>query len=395
MTYYLMSTGVPLIYNPVLKYEEFLGRPDLLVKMKGKSRFGSHHYVPCSIKIGKKLKEEYKFHLMYYSYLLSIIQGVYPSTASIINAEKKDIAFKTNEDKKKFEKVVEHMKSICLDKEKVEPSLISECKECVWQKHCLEQLKKKKDLSLVYGLGTEDRVLLEKRDVKNIKDLSKIDVPRVGKLKGFNEKKLKQWALQAKSLLTDEPIVLKEVEFNKAETEVFFDIECDSSQGVNYLFGALVREKGKRAKYMEFWSDNAEQEEEKFREFCKFIDGLKRIKIYHYSTFERTMLKKLLKKYKISKKISEKITKNLVDLFPLVTKSVVLPVSSYTLKDIADFMGFEWKNEKSSGGQSVYWYSLWQEENDEKYKKLLLEYNMNDCEALKDIKEWLEKQKLN
>ena len=44
---------------------------------------------------------------------------------------------------------------------------------------------------------------------------------------------------------------------------------------------------------------------------------------------------------------------NVIDLFAIVNKHTDWPVSSYSLKDLAQYLGFEWKDETPSGALSI------------------------------------------
>jgi predicted RecB family nuclease len=90
----LIRKGVDWIYQGVLLNDIRIGRPDILERVIGKSKFGDYHYIPCDIKSGRATKEkesdEVKSHyanqMLFYCDLLETIQGVRPSTAKIIDA---------------------------------------------------------------------------------------------------------------------------------------------------------------------------------------------------------------------------------------------------------------------------------------------------------------------
>ena len=60
---------------------------------------------------------------------------------------------------------------------------------------------------------------------------------------------------------------------------------------------------------------------------------------------------------------------------------IYFPTRSNGLKDLGRFLGATWSNIDSSGLQSLVWRHFWHENNESKYKKLLLTYNREDCEA--------------
>ena len=46
----LMKEGKDYIYQGVLMVNDFIGRPDLLERINGKSKFGNYYYIPVDIK---------------------------------------------------------------------------------------------------------------------------------------------------------------------------------------------------------------------------------------------------------------------------------------------------------------------------------------------------------
>jgi len=384
MTYYLMSTGTPLIHNGVLKYNGMKGKPDLLIKVKGRSRFGSHHYTPCSITSSKQLKEHHRMKLMFYSYLLSQVQGHFPSSSSIINKDKKDIVFKTSDEKKYFEKKLQNIKDIKEGKTSFDPVIIPACAKCNWKDFCMEEAIKKKDLSLVYKMSRDERDLLISKGVTDLRALVMADTAKLARNKSLKDTIINRWKIQAKALLTEKPIILKAPKLEKAKVEIFFDIESHNDQ--DYLLGLLIR-RGKNERYQSFWSNG--DEEHMFKDFCKYLEGLKEFTIYHYSPYEKKALKRMAKDYKASKRLMKNIEENLVDLFPILNKSAILPITSYALKPVAKHLGHTWADEDTDAKQSLYWYEQWQKSKETEYQEKIIQYNKNDCEALLLLKDWL------
>ncbi|EAM52644.1 conserved hypothetical protein [Crocosphaera watsonii WH 8501] len=63
---------------------DYLGKPHLLIKQPGQSKFGNWLYYPVSIHLGRKAKPEYKLLATFYAQLLAIIQETSPPTPELI-----------------------------------------------------------------------------------------------------------------------------------------------------------------------------------------------------------------------------------------------------------------------------------------------------------------------
>jgi len=107
----LMEAGAELIYQGVIQYQAdevlYQGRPDLLKKIPGKSKFGNYYYEPIDIKSTKELQAEQKHQLVFYGLLLEQLQGVFPAGAAIINHDKETVPFLMDQEQR--EKTVAHM----------------------------------------------------------------------------------------------------------------------------------------------------------------------------------------------------------------------------------------------------------------------------------------------
>jgi uncharacterized protein len=198
---------------------------------------------------------------------------------------------------------------------------------------------------------------------------------------------------QAQVLISNEPVILKKSEFPQVENEIYFDIESDPTEAVDYLLGVLMRRANGKAEYKNFLARDKGEEEKIWREFLDFLESLKDFVIYHYSYYEREVFSRLAQKYGISRALEDKFKNNAIDLHLAVTEAAVLPLYFYSLKDVAQYLGFQWSAEDAGGAESVVWYNEWQKTGDQKIMEKIIKYNEDDVRATLFVKEWLEKQK--
>ena len=124
-----------------------------------------------------------------------------------------------------------------------------------------------------------------------------------------------------------------------------------------------------------------ENDEEKLvKEFINFLNEHIDYTFYHYGHYEQSIFEN---KWKMLPKV------NLVNVEKILRNSVVMPVTSYSLKKIAKVLGFNWKNKEASAMQSMCWYANYLDTNERKFIDLSIQYNEDDCLALKAVKEWL------
>jgi len=62
------------------------------------------------------------------------------------------------------------------------------------------------------------------------------------------------------------------------------------------------------------------------------------------------------------------------------------PLPSYSLKEIARYIKFDWRDKNPSGALSIQWFNEYMEDKDPVKLKRILEYNEDDCKATMVIK---------
>ena len=65
------------------------------------------------------------------------------------------------------------------------------------------------------------------------------------------------------------------------------------------------------------------------------------------------------------------------------------PLPSYSIKDIANYLGFKWRDESPSGALSIQWFNEYIKVKDPNILKRIIEYNEDDCKATMILKDKL------
>jgi len=392
----LMKSGKN-IYHGVLMDQHWVGIPDLLEARpleKGmKSKLGDFYYVVYDIKNNEDIKEEHKFQLVFYSLILERIQGVLPREAYIINASGEERSFIVDEFLDYFHLTRERIERI-LDGEKPAPFLKSGCRQTPWFSLCMEDAKSCDDVSLVYRLSQNDQRRLYQAGIKTIHDLASADLSDLaGDLEDWPFDKLMRFQSQAITLVSGQPSILKKSVFPSTGMEIYFDVESDPTEDIDYLLGVLIKDASGKTEYRPFWADDKEKEKDIWNAFLQFLQNLDEYVVYHYSGYERQVITRLSKLYGISPILEQRLTNSSIDLQKSVTDAVILPLYFYGLKDIAQFLGFSWHSQNAGGAESVVWYNDWLASRDSKIKQKITQYNEDDVRATLFVKEWLERQK--
>lgn len=416
-----INDHVPIIYQGVLREDNLFGIPDLLI-------FENGQYYPVDIKSGSgtttsssseqeelHLKKHYAVQLAVYIDLLQRKKLISHRIGYVIDIDSEKIKYDLNEaigkkSNQNYWDIYLEIKEIVLqlmaDKIANLPALSSVCKLCPWYNSCTKWAQESDDLTQLYDAGRSARDTIKRDlDLSTIHELSNISIPellvRKKKEKGFlhkiGGKTLKSLKLRAHLFHYNLPPVIHEYfTFPEVTYELFFDIEDDPTQNFVYLHGVYQRTK-ENTLFRHFTAHeiSPEQEQKAWADFWQYIDTLPEddFAVYYYSHHEKTTYLKLQQKYPDVISI-EKVKAffdhpHVIDLFKIINSATDWPIGSYSLKDIATYLGFAWRDDTPSGALSIKWFNDYIEQQDEQMLQRILEYNEDDCKATMVIKDEL------
>jgi uncharacterized protein len=172
--------------------------------------------------------------------------------------------------------------------------------------------------------------------------------------------------------------------------ELYFDIEAEPERGIDFLLGVfLVDRQNEHSQYYAFLAEKITEEGKIWQQFLTFVNAYPESTIFHYSEYEVETIKRLGQLYQTPKEEIKSLLLRCVDLHELVTTTLTLPVESYSLKSLANWLGFQWRDPGVGGDQSVCWYDSWLNTGDRLNLDLILRYNEDDCRATYHLKNWL------
>ena len=379
----------------LLKETVFIAAPTLLIKQPGESLFGDWEYVPVSIKLGRRAKPEYKLIAAFHARILSIIQGKIPGYSQLILKEHNDYFVNLDTWLSKVQLVVGECLTMLAAEQKPEVFISRQkCSLCSWHGYCYQIAKASNHLSLVPGVTPKRYELMQHIGVDSFESLIEVPEPNLAKMLDSSiARQIKQQVLAIKS---DRPVVRSD--FNLVNTqpipsgvfEIYFDIEAEPERQIDYLLGVLLVDRTNNTEvFHSFIAEKPEDEGKIWQEFLDFIALYPDAPIFHYSEYELDTIKRLGRVYGTPKNTIKELTSRLVDLHQWVMKAVIFPVESYSLKALANWIGFYWRETSGSGDQSVCWYDRWLITQNRNLLELILSYNEDDCRATRHLKDWL------
>lgn len=195
--------------------------------------------------------------------------------------------------------------------------------------------------------------------------------------------------LKALAIKEQKTFIIEMPVLQKVEAEAFLDFEGIPDRGSNYLIGIILKTNDSVTEYS-FWADDSEDEGGIFVELIELLKPFKNLLVYHYGSYEIQALQSIAKKMPQEyKEALSMIVENSFNLPSIFTNNVYPPTYSNSLKEIARFLKFEWTEKDATGLQSTVWRYKWELSRNEDLKNKLLQYNIDDCKALKLVKDWL------
>lgn len=240
------------------------------------------------------------------------------------------------------------------------------CKNCVWYTACVKLLEAADDLTLIPELGRSKREAMIEC-IGSIRELAEINPAGFIKgdktvFPGIGAGTLEKFHARPKLLATPDgkPYLRAPVSFPAAELELFFDIEVDPMRDVCYLHGFVERRRGDNGseQFVHFFGaePTAEAEEHAFAGAWRYLQASQPCAIYYYSKYERTIYRKLRNKY--PHVCSEGDIEALFDppraidlYFDVVLKATEWPTRDFSIKTLAKYLGFEWRDTHPSGAR--------------------------------------------
>ena len=280
---------------------------------------------------------------------------------------------------------------------------------------CTEQLRANDDLLLVAGMRVSQREKLVDAGVTTIAELAGHSVPASKLAPGALGRLTAQARLQV--LQRDSGIPQYEIVNPQPLTllpdpdpgDLFFDFEGDPlwtadgrAWGLEYLFGVLAA--GPAGAFRPLWAHNRVDERKALIDFLAMVAKRRKrrpnMHIYHYAPYEKTALLRLAGRYGVGEDEVDELLRSgtLVDLYPLVRKSIRVGTESFSLKALEPlYMGAQLRaGDVTTATDSITAYARYCDlqaaarfDDAATVLKEIESYNHYDCRSTQELRNWL------
>lgn len=383
----LMREGTQTIFRPVLVHGHWIARPDVLERVEGTSHFGAYYYVACDLKRSRRLKDEYCFQGCFYAELLARAQGVKPHQGYVMHPNGEVESYLLEEYTTRFHLTLDAIERI-LEGEDEPHFLTSDCKQSPWFSRCRTHSEACDDLSRLNRIWRSELHALHDAGIRTVTDFARTPWERAfAAVHGVTEERLRLLHEQAKAVVDDRVIVYGKPAFPDVATCMVIDVESDPLRDVHYLIGVLEVQDDAPGAYRTFLAKKPSEERAMWEEFCTYLAQHPSVPILHYGWYEVDVVRQLSERYG-TPSAGVETTKRMVDVLTAMRERIIFPLSFYSLKDVAKYLGFHWRTADAGGMDSVDWYEDWLERGDAPALQRVIEYNEDDVRATWHVVDW-------
>jgi uncharacterized protein len=278
---------------------------------------------------------------------------------------------------------------------------------------CAIQVRTHDDLLLVAGMRVSQRARLIDAGITTVHGLA----DHSGPVKELPARTVKSLAAQARLQVADrigdkppyevidaQPLMVLP-DPNKGD--LFFDFEGDPlwtadgrEWGLEYLWGVLTI----TDEFRPFWAHDRASEREALGDFLTMVRKRMRrypgMHIYHYAAYEKSALLRLAGRYGVGENDVDDLLRNgiLVDLYPLVRKSIRVGTENYSIKSLEPlYMGDELRDgEVTTAADSITQYARYcalrgdgKADEADAVLKQIQDYNVYDCRSTRRLRDWM------
>lgn len=383
-----LRKGAALILGARLDDERHAVVFDALRKTEGPSMLGDFRYQPVTFSAARKLRASDRQQLAARAVLLSRVQGALPGGGVVYlgpDSARTGI---------RFGPTLAAGENLLRDAERLQraggpPKLLlnEHCRICEFCERCRDRAIGEDNLSLLRGLGEKTIKRYARKGVLTLTQLAHTFRPRRRGKRADAPIRLRDHALHALAIRDQTIYVLGAPKLPAASVRIYVDIESDPEEGFTYLIGLVVCD-GERVERQSFWSDDQKGEAAIFGRFLAIVGRYDAPRIYCYGNYERTFIARMRRQARRKKSV-DNVLAALTNVLTVIYPHFYFPTYSNGLKDVAGCLGCRWTEPGASGIESVVWRKNWEKTGDASLKHKLIQYNLEDCDALRKVSSFL------
>jgi predicted RecB family nuclease len=406
-----IQAGAAVIYQPLFAATvelagqscDLVGSPDFLIRE-------DENYIVRDVKMTRRITEkdhpEILWQLRLYGWLFELAVGRAPLRLEVFNGKSELVTVDPVAPREQLARIAE---VVTAGAAPFEPVGWTRCGGCGYNAKCWSEAVAQNDVALVLKVDKGLARALRSANVVSYDDLlTQFDEPRLSALEkpwGKKTQKVgkaaKDILLSARALQSKQPIALAPPILPESSNFVMFDLEglpphLDELDKI-YLWGLQVYGEKPSAFTAATAGFGPDGDRQGWYDFLAYAEAIMtsygNIPFVHWSHYEGTKIKLYVDRHGDPNGIAAAVLANLFDLLPATQNSVMLPLPSYSLKVVEEYVGFERTQDEYGGAWSMAQYIEATETDDEATRQKLmneiLKYNEEDLAATWAVLSWV------
>lgn len=404
-----MHAGADVIYQATFLHDGWVGHADFVIRCDRPSELGEFSYEVFDTKLSRTAKPTALVQLAEYSAHITRVQGVEPESVHLVLGDQSIESFRLASISPYHRSIrADFLQSVGPAMLDVYPDPVAHCSRCDWSGHCKARRVADDHLTLVADLGRTQANTLEAAGITTMSGLAahrdgdpRPDMDSFERLRSQAQIQHRagpdgaEYELLAPASEYDEaPVGFAKLPA-PTDRDLFFDIESDpflQVGGVEYLFGVTDIDDA----FEPVWALQPTEEKRAFEatidRFTAALAADPAMRIYHFGIYEPVAMKRLAARYGTRQLELDRLLRGevFVDLHRVTKQALRASVDSYSIKKLERFYRPNRETDVSSGIESAVEYERWLDSNDRQHLDRIAEYNRDDCESTRGLRDWLE-----
>jgi uncharacterized protein len=379
-----MARGARAIFQPQLwsLADGLYGLGDLLVRDdSAPSDLGDWHYRVVEIKRSRELKPYQAAQAVIYNRILGRLQGVRPATVQVV-LQTGSVEVPAAEHEGLCDSILATWRGL---KESATPPELPglDKAESPWRVYTNRVLQARRDLSLFPAVDADLRVKLRGLGVTTIDELT---ADLAEQADGATLRR------QFESWKSGKPVFAGELAIPRRGRALYYDFEtCDATHPTVpphvYMIGAYD---ASADRFHLFTAEGPDDEAGIFARFADLVGDPDDVALYHWWRYETDQLKLVAARHPALAARIDGLARASVDLHKHVKEAVCFGTGSYSIKKVAPFLGFRWRQADVDAFESMVLYWEWLADGDDAKIARIATYNEYDCRAMAHVDKQLE-----
>jgi predicted RecB family nuclease len=377
------------IFDCHVQADEMFSHIHAIERLPSPGKKTANLYVPIRCVPAEKFTIQDRLQLAFDALVLSKHVGKHPPFGKIIHGNKHR-ASKVTFSASLLESVQTILTKIVGWKNGSEtPELVlnQHCSECEFQTRCRQIAIEKDDLSLLSRMTAKERKKQHNNGIFTVTQFSYTFRLRKQR-KRDEDKPLKYYAsLTALAIREQKIYILGKPDISLNQNPVYIDVEGIPDQDFYYLIGMRFKSGSSYIQHS-FWANDLAEEKEMWGAFIEAIAQIDNPQLIYYGNYEKVFLQRMKNRYPEAVEepsFLNRLIEESVNVLSVIYAQIYFPTYSNGLKDIAQYLGFQWSNRPASGLRALMWRHQWELTTDPIMKQQLITYNLEDCEALERV----------